>query len=354
MNININYRKDNDWYLIMIDTVKKGRLEWIDFAKGIGIYLLVLGHMPSLPSLFTNWIYSFHMPLFFFLSGYVFKESRSYKETIKKSFKNLIVPYLCYDLIFLLADILFWGIRSKIVQEDISNIKCGQGSCGVIWFLLAMFWVQLIFGLLSRINVEWVKNSIIVLLVILGYSLSLLLQHELYKIVTAMVALGFFTIGNYIKKVNFNCRANSLFLFIIMLSTSVFLSVLSYKLYGTRIEMSGAIYNNIIITYINALAGIFIAVKFSIFYVKYAKLNKNVIFQNFNKITQYIGKNSLYFFPLTAYIPVRIVDLLSYYFNVNFIMKIISKIIGFVATYFIVELLKKIRTNKLSKLHMNN
>lgn len=338
----------------MIDTVKKGRLEWIDFAKGIGIYLLVLGHMPSLPSLFTNWIYSFHMPLFFFLSGYVFKESRSYKETIQKSFKNLIFPYLCYDFIFLLLDILFWGMRSEIVQADISNIKCGQGSFGVIWFLLAMFWVQLIFGILSRINFEWVKNFIIILFVILGYTLSLLLHHELYKIITAMVALGFFSIGNYIKKVNLNYRVNSLSLFIIMLNVSIFLSVLNYKLYGTRIEMSGAIYNNIIITYINAVAGIFIVVRFSIFYIDKAKLNKNVIFQDFNKITQYIGKNSLYFFPLTAYIPIRIVDLLSHYFNVNFTMKIISKIIGFIVTYFIVELLNKISANKLPKLYMKN
>ena len=54
----------------------KKRLEWIDLAKGIGIILMVIGHMPSIPSAVHNWIFSFHMPLFFFLSGYMFKKKK--------------------------------------------------------------------------------------------------------------------------------------------------------------------------------------------------------------------------------------------------------------------------------------
>ena len=47
------------------------RLEWIDKAKGIGIILVILGHTICPPNI-KFWLYSFHMPLFFFLSGYVF------------------------------------------------------------------------------------------------------------------------------------------------------------------------------------------------------------------------------------------------------------------------------------------
>ena len=47
------------------------RLGWIDRSKGIGIFLVILGHA-SLPYEVSKFIFSFHIPLFFFLSGYLF------------------------------------------------------------------------------------------------------------------------------------------------------------------------------------------------------------------------------------------------------------------------------------------
>ena len=51
----------------------KGRIDWIDSAKGIGIILMLLGHVSAMPKYFIILIFSFHMPLFFFLSGYLYK-----------------------------------------------------------------------------------------------------------------------------------------------------------------------------------------------------------------------------------------------------------------------------------------
>lgn len=48
-----------------IKTHSLSRIDWIDIAKGIGIFLMVMGHT-SIPKLGGHWIYSFHMPLFFF------------------------------------------------------------------------------------------------------------------------------------------------------------------------------------------------------------------------------------------------------------------------------------------------
>ncbi len=49
------------------------RIEWIDVLKGIGIILVILGHTHVL---FRTYIFSFHMPLFFFISGYLFTIDR--------------------------------------------------------------------------------------------------------------------------------------------------------------------------------------------------------------------------------------------------------------------------------------
>ena len=46
--------------------VNKQRIDWIDIAKGIGIFLMVVGHT-SIPSFLSNYIFSFHMPLFFII-----------------------------------------------------------------------------------------------------------------------------------------------------------------------------------------------------------------------------------------------------------------------------------------------
>lgn len=50
------------------------RLEYIDIVKGIGIFLMVLGHSYSEDnaSLIIKWLYSFHMPLFFIVSGVLY------------------------------------------------------------------------------------------------------------------------------------------------------------------------------------------------------------------------------------------------------------------------------------------
>lgn len=61
--------------------------DWADIAKGIAIILMVLGHS-SLPAVIQNWIYSFHMPFFFFISGVLTKSVNSVTE------KNQVVVYL--------------------------------------------------------------------------------------------------------------------------------------------------------------------------------------------------------------------------------------------------------------------
>lgn len=52
---------------------KKERLHWLDYSKTIGMYLVVLGHVKDNTLLLKGIIYSFHMPFFFFLSGFLHK-----------------------------------------------------------------------------------------------------------------------------------------------------------------------------------------------------------------------------------------------------------------------------------------
>ena len=78
----------------------KVRVSWVDYAKAIAITFVIIWHV-STRNYLSDWIYSFHMPLFFFLSGITLKANRrGYKAFIKKLVKRLLPPYILYSLLY--------------------------------------------------------------------------------------------------------------------------------------------------------------------------------------------------------------------------------------------------------------
>lgn len=91
------------------------RLNWIDWAKAIAISFVVFGHIPQIPGSFlVCYITQFHMPLFFFISGYLTKKEYANCQTLNKYYHSLIIPYLCYNLIFY----PYWIARYLIEHSD--------------------------------------------------------------------------------------------------------------------------------------------------------------------------------------------------------------------------------------------
>lgn len=121
---------------------------YVDYIKAIGIILVILGHINFANEPVKEWIYSFHMPLFFFATGLT-----TYKKTLNKTFvinkiQSLMVPYFVWGLIY-----------SKLTFENV--VKIGYGSYNSIsssdsltslWFLPAMFISVMIIQLLLYIT----------------------------------------------------------------------------------------------------------------------------------------------------------------------------------------------------------
>lgn len=172
------------------------RIHWIDWAKAIGIIIVVLGHLKS-P--LCNWIFLFHMPLFFMLSGYMYKRV-SVKAEIGRSVKSLLMPYFIYYAFF---SILY--IRDVSVS-DVSNIILGNieailPSLGkTLWYLVALF-VMRIFASFSK-DVKWLSFSTLVLLgifILLDQLKEIPLDCDYFQINTVLLCMCFFTIGNILK-----------------------------------------------------------------------------------------------------------------------------------------------------------
>lgn len=86
---------------------------YISTAKGIGIILMVMGHC-GIPEPFGKFIYQFHMPLFFFCSGFFLKDIlnlRMLYETYRKRFKGIYIKFLFWSLLFLCLHNIFFRIN---------------------------------------------------------------------------------------------------------------------------------------------------------------------------------------------------------------------------------------------------
>lgn len=100
----------------------KTRLEYLDAAKGLGILLVILGHIyawnPNINrKILVTWIYSFHMPLFFIVSGMLIKYKNycNIKEFIFSRIKHILVPYIVFSLCNALVRILLYGYDDNVI-----------------------------------------------------------------------------------------------------------------------------------------------------------------------------------------------------------------------------------------------
>ena len=151
-------------------TAKK-RIEWLDLAKGIGIILVIAGHCIKLSHWSCQLIFAFHMPLFFFLSGFTFSTKDSFGTTVFKKSKTLIVPFLAFFTLGLVMTCLIppWeeklsqaGLLQDIMLADPANVHNSS-----IWFLICLFFVVLLYWVLNKCPV-WMQIPLIIGIYILG------------------------------------------------------------------------------------------------------------------------------------------------------------------------------------------
>lgn len=246
------------------------RIEWIDAAKGIGLILVMLGHLQA-PYLVT-WIYTFHMPLFFFLSGVTTLNGNRYNftEFLKKKIKSLVIPYFSLGIIIW----IFYVIINCFVGEDNrlygSNLHMlgeffKQEHFWTIWFLAALFVAEIIFYWIDHLSQgqKIVKIIISVIVCIAGFVYYRIGGSGLpWNIDIALVAQFFLCMGQLFgdsnKTKEFILHSKKLkwtvglaILIVINLSAAV----INIKIFGTTLDMSVGLYGNEVSAVIAAMTG---------------------------------------------------------------------------------------------------
>ncbi len=137
------------------------RVEYLDIAKGIGILLVYIGHssLDENEPLFQS-IYSFHMPLFFMISGLLFSYKRNIgiRKTILGKIVSLLVPYFLFSLIYGLFYLMV-GTNPLVYLWD------GWGRVP-LWFIPVLFLIE-VFHLLLLEGKNIYKVVVVVILSVL-------------------------------------------------------------------------------------------------------------------------------------------------------------------------------------------
>lgn len=182
----------------------------VDIAKAIGILLMILGHCQGIPWLLRNFIFSFHMPLFFIFSGYFYKTPQNMNEMVKKNARHLVVPYLFTSLGIIIVYLLMhnYAMAGKsIIGTMMSNggwpsEKYGSSLpyIGPIWFLLALFWCKIFYVYVNKYSGKCLFTSFII------STIALLIGKYIvnlpFGILTGFCGLVFYSMGGYWKKSN--------------------------------------------------------------------------------------------------------------------------------------------------------
>ena len=188
------------------------RLDYFDIAKGIGILLVIAGHFGI--EKIDKFVFIFHMPLFFIISGYFINPNKNTKEFIKKRAKSLLIPYIITSLLIILGvmfkDILKGNFDLAFMEGLQTFVKAlyGSGSnsnhtlfnieqIGAIWFLEALFISSVICKLICENKYRWI---IVIVLFGLSYISSLYIWLP-FNIQSGLCSLLFVMVGYEIKKI---------------------------------------------------------------------------------------------------------------------------------------------------------
>ncbi len=182
------------------------RLDYIDALKGFGIILMVLGHMHFGYNVPHHYIFGFHMPLFFLVSGYLYKRPARMADGIKQKAKGLLVPYFiiglgyfCFWAIYNYAPGYDWPAMLKaVLWESVDGLPVESA----LWFLMVMFWAWLIYALIDRfVPQTWTRVFLIVLISSVGALWSYVIPFRLpWGLQDAFAVQMFFLFGHAYRK----------------------------------------------------------------------------------------------------------------------------------------------------------
>lgn len=255
--------------------VESKREAWVDWAKALLMLFVVVGHAGLRHDLFLNLIYSFHMPAFFIISGYLYNPHPWKKTTL-----HFLVPIVFCSILSLGFYTMQYFHKNGVFDPLYVWNNSWQSILGVpspgsytlfvgIWFIIILWLCRMIMGDIIKSSCNFIHRNILVLISI---CIMVALLEGVYDFVPYDVELlylfrlpymlPFFLIG-YFYKQNKNYISNVISRFSLRqrIITGLILFI-SFTIFNGYVEIYGGIYgDNVIVFFINAMASSYLFFK---------------------------------------------------------------------------------------------
>ncbi len=269
------------------------RLRYIDYAKALGIIFIVIGHILGDVKWLIDWVYSFHVPLFFLITGIMIGrkdgENTPFLKKAIKLIKPLLIPYVVFSLAGQLISALlgFKELTFTVVKQDIFLIMIGWGTptMGIpggtaTWFLASLYIAEVMFMGIIKIKNSIIRNIISLLLIVCAIFIGKKVL-ILTAITRGIMGFSFVYIGFLLAKKFKNTKYE-----ILRMDWKIGIAFLIINVITTilnkRVDMYSMDFNNPLLYYIESISGslfvLFICGKLEKINIKYLT---------------YIGKNSI-------------------------------------------------------------
>ncbi len=302
---------------------------------------MIMGHI-NFGSHFDKYIHAFHMPMFFIISGFFYK-NENINTLLFKRLKSLIVPYYVFGLFHIfLYSIIYLDFKIDFIKNLFWEITLCVPIAGALWFLPAMFFANIFYALIqsSRMK-ESVKIVFIILFSILGMILSKLLPFRLpWALDAAFVSIGLIYCGRLIREKYINVIKLRFIQSLILFFVFAFLIF-----FNGYINMRTGQYANWLLFWINAVGMSTVLLNLSRITNQFLNRNTHNIFKSW---LHSIGANSIVYLCLNQLAILATQNLLFAFIpheNMNRLILLVVKMIIFVLTLIMLFSFQKLICN---------
>jgi fucose 4-O-acetylase-like acetyltransferase len=185
----------------------KNRIIFLDVAKAICVILVVIGHYSPDNSPFWyvdlhSIIYTFHMPLFMFASGYIYiatKKDINYGSFIWKKVKRLIVPYIVTSFIIITLKLLSAGnmsVDNPVTLQSYLNMFYLPEAGYFLWFIWALWWMFVLVPLFRTKKLRFLLLIFSIIFYFIPFDLSQIFCLHQFKSMLIYFMFGVFCFEN--------------------------------------------------------------------------------------------------------------------------------------------------------------
>ena len=266
-------------------SVSSNRIDYIDIFRAFGIILMVMGHL-HFGKIFDHFIHAFHMPMFFFVSGFLYKNNNiSFWKFLCRKVRSFLIPYYVFGFMHLAYSLIMDGFSYARIEAIFLFPNNGKMPiAGALWFLMALFFVNIIYYWIVRIKNKRIVWIIVIAIVYTGQVAFAHFSIQLpFALNSAMVGVGLMHVGRTLRPFERHIIDLNLYQIVAFgLLTGISIMQSDY------INMRTGTYSNVFIMFwVNAIAAIIIGMNL-------AKKMKTIFKDmSVNRYLQSVGRNSI-------------------------------------------------------------